>query len=143
MVKRRLSHIRSNNMMFIRKYQTDPKGTVKMFYGIAANIPVGWQICDGTNGTPDLRNRFPAGADRDNGTEPQTVIDVLVRTNGGHDTHYHDFVTDGHSHSITAGIGIAYGSSLWNYTNDATDSGSTMDESTIPPYRALYFIMKL
>ena len=25
-------------------------------------IPSGWQICDGSNGTPDLRNRFLVGA---------------------------------------------------------------------------------
>jgi hypothetical protein len=29
-----------------------------MFSGLAADIPDGWAICDGTNGTPDLRGRF-------------------------------------------------------------------------------------
>ena len=28
----------------------------------AAAIPTGWVLCDGTNSTPDLRNRFVIGA---------------------------------------------------------------------------------
>lgn len=37
-------------------------GTVKMWHGLSADIPYGWVICDGTNGTPDLRDRFVMGA---------------------------------------------------------------------------------
>jgi len=29
-----------------------------MWSGTVASIPSGWQLCDGTNGAPDLRNRF-------------------------------------------------------------------------------------
>lgn len=43
----------------------EPTGTVKAFFGLVANIPAGWQICDGTNGTPDLRGRFVEGASID------------------------------------------------------------------------------
>lgn len=39
-----------------------PVGFVTMFYGLLANIPDGWALCDGTNGTPDLRGRFVIGA---------------------------------------------------------------------------------
>lgn len=39
-----------------------PVGTILMFYGALGNIPAGFQICDGTNGTPDLRDRFVVGA---------------------------------------------------------------------------------
>jgi hypothetical protein len=35
-------------------------GTICMWQGIT--VPGGWQICDGTNSTPDLRNRFVTGA---------------------------------------------------------------------------------
>ncbi len=34
------------------------EGKIEMFYGNINNIQHGWQICDGSNGTPDLRNRF-------------------------------------------------------------------------------------
>jgi len=30
--------------------------------GTAATVPQGWALCDGTNGTPDLRDRFILGA---------------------------------------------------------------------------------
>ena len=33
-----------------------------MWSGTASNIPTGWLLCDGSNGTPDLRDRFIVGA---------------------------------------------------------------------------------
>ena len=38
-----------------------PKGTIIMFKGNANNIPTEWRFCDGTNNTPNLRNRFVVG----------------------------------------------------------------------------------
>ena len=37
-------------------------GTIKFWYGEAQNVPTGWAICDGTNGTPDLRDLVIVGA---------------------------------------------------------------------------------
>ena len=39
-----------------------PTGMVMMWYGAITAIPSGWVLCDGTNGTPDLRDRFVVGA---------------------------------------------------------------------------------
>lgn len=39
-----------------------PKGSIIPWYGDKANIPDGFALCDGTKGTPDLRNRFIVGA---------------------------------------------------------------------------------
>lgn len=39
-----------------------PSGVIVMWSGTIANIPTGWRLCDGTNNTPDLRNRFIVGA---------------------------------------------------------------------------------
>lgn len=39
-----------------------PTGVITMWSGSIATIPSGWNICDGTNGTPDLRDRFVVGA---------------------------------------------------------------------------------
>ena len=39
-----------------------PVGTIVMWYGSIGGIPAGFQICDGTNGTPDMRDRFAVGA---------------------------------------------------------------------------------
>jgi len=38
-----------------------PKGTIVMFNG-AQEIPKGWALCDGTNGTPNLIGKFIKGA---------------------------------------------------------------------------------
>lgn len=37
-------------------------GMVVMWHGLSSAIPDGWALCDGTNGTPDLRDRFVIGA---------------------------------------------------------------------------------
>lgn len=39
-----------------------PSGAVIMWNGLITQIPVGWGLCDGTNGTPDLRDKFIVGA---------------------------------------------------------------------------------
>ena len=40
---------------------TNWKGIIVAFSGDVTNIPSGWALCDGTNGTPDLRGRFILG----------------------------------------------------------------------------------
>jgi hypothetical protein len=37
-------------------------GMIIMWWRPVATIPTGWQICDGTNGLPDLRDKFIKGA---------------------------------------------------------------------------------
>ena len=39
-----------------------PSGVIVMWSGTSSNIPAGWLLCDGSNGTPDLRDRFIVGA---------------------------------------------------------------------------------
>jgi microcystin-dependent protein len=39
-----------------------PVGSIIMWSGSIASIPAGWALCNGTNGTPDLRDRFIVGA---------------------------------------------------------------------------------
>lgn len=41
---------------------TTPAGIIAMWGGLLADIPAGWILCDGTNGTPDLRSQFIKGA---------------------------------------------------------------------------------
>ncbi len=43
-----------------------PRGAIVMWSGTAANIPAGWVLCDGTSGSPDLRERFIVGAGGNN-----------------------------------------------------------------------------
>jgi len=39
-----------------------PAGVIVMWSGTLATIPDGWVLCDGGNGTPDLRQKFVMGA---------------------------------------------------------------------------------
>lgn len=39
-----------------------PSGGIIIWSGSSASIPSGWYLCNGANGTPDLRNRFVVGA---------------------------------------------------------------------------------
>jgi microcystin-dependent protein len=48
-----------------------PPGGIILWAGRTDQVPQGWALCDGRNGTPDLRGRFVVGwhpADRDYGT---------------------------------------------------------------------------
>lgn len=42
-----------------------PQGSIVPWYGNIQDIPDGYAICDGSNGTPDLRDRFLVGAGKE------------------------------------------------------------------------------
>lgn len=47
--------------MTIAKFGEQPEveaGTIIMWAGVLSNIPAGWVLCDGLNGTPDYTGRF-------------------------------------------------------------------------------------
>lgn len=64
-----------------------PRGAVVMWTGSASSIPSGWRLCDGSNGTPDLRNRFVIGASDDH----------PPNQSGGQRNHSHTITVNGHS----------------------------------------------
>jgi hypothetical protein len=64
-------------------------GLIVVWLGGIADIPDGWALCDGTNGTPDLTSRFIKNA---------TTLATDVGDTGGGDTHSHTGVN--HSHSV-------------------------------------------
>jgi hypothetical protein len=39
-----------------------PSGIIMLWSGSSASIPYGWYLCDGNNGTPNLKDRFLVGA---------------------------------------------------------------------------------
>src|SRR5262245_59770881 len=39
-----------------------PTGCICMWSGTIVTIPAGWHLCDGTGGTPDLRDKFVMGS---------------------------------------------------------------------------------
>eukprot|EP01084_Bolivina_argentea_P023103 43047_1 len=90
-----------------------PCGIVSMWFGDLANIPTGYQLCNGKNGTPDLQGRFPIGIAAEG--EPSTPGDQggnenceVNITEANLPSHTHNITavnTDdsqgGHSHDIT------------------------------------------
>jgi hypothetical protein len=58
-----------------------PAGIIVMWSGSRAGIPAGWLLCDGTNGTPDLRNRFVMGAAA--GEDPGAIAGSATHSHGG------------------------------------------------------------
>jgi len=110
-----------------------PIGFIALWSGSIASIPAGWQLCDGTGGTPDLRDLFIVGAG----------LHYIVGATGGAETHSHPFTSDGHFHTLAAGFNLAAGGVWSNQTNTKTDTGTTDSVSHLPPYHALCYIMRV
>jgi hypothetical protein len=111
-------------------------GMICLWSGSIATIPTGWHLCDGTNGTPDLRNRFIVAA----GTT------YAPGDSGGNLTHTHALTMYPHAHGLAAGqmISTNYPNGQYHvYTGTSQSTGymSTVDHK--PPYYALAYIMKL
>ena len=141
---------------------TIPVGGIIMWSGTIANIPTGWALCDGTTGTPDLRDRFIVGAG--NAYSPGNVggansitLDITQIP-----SHNHTITDPGHFH-YSNDPGIAnnsggYGSGSGGgglgpiRTNQLTDTRTTgigigntgggQSHENRPPYYALAFIMR-
>jgi hypothetical protein len=122
-----------------------PRGLVCLWSGRVADVPEGWALCDGRNGTPDLRDRFVVGAGQDAGGRAACTLESMPTEFGGSLTHKHYFMTDGHLH-WTKSNGSLFDPPVAP-TQDITrekDSGTTDGPDKVPvPYYALAYIMKL
>jgi len=82
-----------------------PAGVIVMWSGSVASIPSGWLICDGTSGTPDLRNRFVVGAGDAYAVADTGGADSVTLTEAQMPAHTHTGSTDSagdHSHTFSA-----------------------------------------
>lgn len=57
-----------------------PVGTILAFSGRLSDIPNGWHICDGTDGTPDLTGRFLEGVTSDAGKTKEAGLPNIKAT---------------------------------------------------------------
>ena len=143
---------------------TIPIGGIIMWSGTIANIPTpGWALCDGSNSTPDLRNRFIVGAHSGAGTGITSTTGPGISTNTATNPNYTPGNTGGetshqltiaelasHNHNITLPLGYKWdlqGNDLdapnltnTQYTSDST--GGDQYHENRPPYYALAFIMR-
>ena len=133
-----------------------PTGVILLWSGSIASIPAGWALCDGANGTPDLRDRFVVGAGSTYG----------VGVTGGSK----DAIVVAHTHTGTAASGGGGGSFITGFNSTrgaprggAADglvpvfgaasahthsltippTGSSGTNANLPPYYALAYIMKI
>lgn len=60
-----------------------PSGGIIMWSGTIASIPSGWYLCNGANGTPDLRDKFIIGANADSGGAAKTNVTGSYTQTGG------------------------------------------------------------
>ncbi len=136
-----------------------PTGAIIMWSGSIASIPSGWLLCNGTSGTPDLRDRFIVGA----GTT-YAVAATGGSANATLVSHTHtatSTVTDpGHAHDFPLAPRIGGGNLSSNgdpqFTTISTNSavtgitvattnsteGASATNANLPPYYALAYIMK-
>lgn len=89
-----------------------PKGIISKWCGAIAAIPLGWALCDGSNGTPDLRDKFIVGASGDNsGISNTSITGSNTRTGGSKDAIVvsHTHTQAAHAHSQAAHTHGDYG----------------------------------
>lgn len=104
-----------------------------LWYGSVGSIPTGYALCDGNNGTPDLRAKFivAAGSTYNPG-------DV-----GGNVSHTHTFTANSHFHLLTAGYVIKSGINFASNTTSVAATGTTNSGNNLPPFHALCYIMRI
>jgi len=119
-----------------------PAGIISLWYGSVASIPSGWNLCDGSNGTPDLRDRFVIGAGSTYSVDAIGGEATHVLTESEMPTHRHSVIpyagttgTDYASHISAATNGSSYDNTGY--------VGSSQAHNNIPPYYALCYIMKI
>ena len=77
-----------------------PSGLISMWSGTIASIPTGWVLCNGSNGTPDLRNKFIIGAHSDTAGVAYTTVTGSNTTTGG----TKDAIVVSHTHTATSTV---------------------------------------
>jgi microcystin-dependent protein len=139
-----------------------PSGMIISFNGMIP--PLGWTLCDGLNGAPDLRGRFILGSGEGSGLTNRDINNM-----GGEETHtltiaeipsHTHFTVEGHTSINSAGtythrpIASALSQAIYsNYslasgTGEAnlglsSNTGSSQPHNNMPPFYVLTYIMKL
>ena len=119
-------------------------GMIMLWYGSVASIPNGWRLCDGNNGTPDLRSRFVVGAGTGGSYSPGD-------TGGANSVTLTVAQIPAHTHTYErTDVGINVNDRPWPASNNDCDmttqntssTGGGQSHENRPPYYALCYIMK-
>jgi microcystin-dependent protein len=129
---------------------TIPLGGIIMWSGSIATIPSGWALCNGSNGTPNLSNRFVisvggalgVGSTGGSETVSLTTANMPAHDHGGGGTstattdsqgaHTHTITDPGHSHQYTRvnGQGNDAGTDNVNYSRNIDNNANTGPNTT-------------
>ncbi len=131
-----------------------PKGIIIPFTGTI--IPDGWVICNGSNGTPDLKDRFILGSNDDHptGTKYSNGKIGPILDSSNMPSHKHNGSASGYPtmrgtyHGIHIITDSNAGTGDYNQTADGADrhnkqTTNTGSDSWNPPYYTLIFLMKI
>ena len=102
-------------------------------------MPEGWAVCDGQNGTPDLRGRFILGVSEthpmgETGGEEEVTLTVEQMP-----SHEHGMGGTGYGEVGARSIAIDVNSPV----RRTSSAGGSQPHPNMPPYYALIYIMKL
>ena len=108
-----------------------PKGSIIMFNGLSSEIPKGWHICDGTEGTPNLTGKFIKASNTSGETGGRPSIQILEENMPKHThTFVGNKVTTSESGAHTHTIRGKYGKSDNANDRDCLETGSETDMIT-------------
>jgi len=135
---------------------------IVLYFGVTTDIPSGFQLCDGTNGTPDLRNRFIIGAGdiyniNDTGGSADAIVvshnhTVTTNSSGAH-THTIPTETANNPGGSVAFRRVNNATSTVEITTTASDfehshtvsvdnAGESGTGKNLPPYYGLLYLIK-
>ena len=124
------------------------QGMIIMWNSTVNSIPTGFVLCDGSNGTPDLRGRFVVGHHPSNndydiddtGGSESVTLTVAQMPSHKHDTTFDNkkYFPGGCSTSISFGGAGGYPADTFSMSNE----GGGQSHENRPPYYALCYIMK-
>ena len=134
-----------NNRITITASSTGiPSGIIVMWSGSTGSIPSGWALCNGSNGTPNLRDRFIVGAGGSYGVGSTGGENQHILTIDEMPSHNHTVAGGTASALLQNGTGYLEGSYSNTYTIQILDpTGNDQPHENRPPYYALAYIMKL
>ena len=135
-----------------------PSGGIIIWSGSSGAIPSGWYLCNGSNGTPDLRDKFVVGAGNGYAVGNTGGSNSVTLSSSQMPTHFHNVWTrnetaiDGSrgtsnantaDHHWTSGSGYrqAHRSGGY-YAPTSNNQGGSGSHENRPPYYALCYIMK-
>lgn len=120
-----------------------PVGSIIMFSGKAEEIPSGWAVCDGTNGTPNLIDRFILGSTYAGGMGGKSQVKLSVSQLP---PHKHKVAKCWYDKSDNANDRQVV---RWDETVDTNsqvwtgETGLGLPIDIMPPYYRLIYIMKV